>query len=258
LALPPSVGQNLKTSHIAQLKDFLSRAVGRDAEVVVANSYRELTTFCQGAKVDVAWAPPFVAARLESSGLKILLRGVRRGRSTYRAALLATSPDASISWLKGRKAAWVDPYSVAGYLLPLVYLKANGVNPDRDLMAQDFAGSYIAAIDRVVSGRADVTSVFAPPSEAGLGARTGLDELAPHLVPGLRAFAFTEEVPNSGLVATARMEPPVMRMLTGALKSLRGTPEGAPLLEQMFQMDDFEDAPKVGYHALYRLAVASL
>jgi phosphonate transport system substrate-binding protein len=43
-----------------------------------------------------------------------------------------------------------------------------------------------------------------------------------------------------------------------ALKELTGAPDGPWLLEQLFQMDAFEDAPKMGYQALYRLAVASL
>ena len=46
--------------------------------------------------------------------------------------------------------------------------------------------------------------------------------------------------------------------ISDALKSLKTSENGLWLLEQLFQMDDFEDAPKMGYHALYRLAVASL
>jgi phosphonate transport system substrate-binding protein len=257
-ALPPSVGQTRSDSRIQKLRDFLTSQMARPAEVVLTSDYRELTNVTRVGTVDVSWAPPFVAARLESGGLQVLLRGIRRGASTYRAALMACSPEASLSWLKGRRAVWVDPYSVSGCLLPLVFLKSKGFNPERDFVSQEYAGSFVAAVERVIAGKADVTSVFAPPPGVQWKGETGLEEMAPHLVPKIRTIAFTEEVPNSGLVASPRADPAGCRAVRGALKSLKASPEGLWLMEQLFQMDDFEDAPRMGYHALYRLAVASL
>jgi phosphonate transport system substrate-binding protein len=241
-----------------RLGEYLSEFMQRRTEVVATTSYRELTSMTRLGTVDVAWAPPFVAARLESGGLSVILRGIRRGASTYRAALVASAPEASFAWLRGKRAVWVDPYSVSGCLLPLVFLKSKGFNPDKDFVSQDYAGSFVAAVERVISGRADVTSVFAPPAGVKWKGVTGLEEMAPHLVPKVNAFAFTEEVPNSGLVASGGVGPDARGAVRDALKSLKTSENGLWLLEQLFQMDDFEDAPKMGYHALYRLAVASL
>jgi phosphonate transport system substrate-binding protein len=257
-ALPPSVGQTRSDARIQKLREFLSALMERSIEVVTTADYRELTNSTRGGTVDVAWAPPFVAARLESGGLQVLLRGIRRGASTYRAALMASAPDASLKWLKGRRAVWVDPYSVSGCLLPLVFLKSKGFNPERDFVSQEYAGSFVAAVERVIAGKADVTSVFAPPPGVQWKGETGLEEMAPHLVSKIRTIAFTEEVPNSGLVASPRAEPTGCAAVRAALKGLKTSPDGLWLMEQLFQMDDFEDAPKMGYHALYRLAVASL
>jgi phosphonate transport system substrate-binding protein len=82
--------------------------------------------------------------------------------------------------------------------------------------------------------------------------------MAPHLVSRVKVIAFTDAVPNSGLVASPRVTPDLIKRVTQALKTLHDAVDGPFLLEQLFQMDEFEDAPKLGYHALYRLAVASL
>lgn len=258
LALPPSVGQTKADARLSKLRDFLRATLKREAEVVLTTSYRDLTTRTQMGMVDVSWAPPFVAARLESSGLRVVLRGVRRGSSTYRAALVTATPDVKLEWLRGKRAVWVDPYSVSGCLLPLAFLKAKGFNPDRDFHSQDFAGSFVAAVERVIGGRADVTSVFAPPVGVAWKGKTGLEEMAPHLASKVSILAFTDEVPNSGLVAAPRAPAPLVEAARTGLKALKDSPDGLWLMEQLFQMDAFEDAPKGGYHALYRLAVASL
>jgi phosphonate transport system substrate-binding protein len=252
------MGQTPADSRLSKLREFLEETMARPVEVVLTTSYQDLTTKTQMGMVDLAWAPPFVAARLESGGLRVVLRGIRRGASTYRAALLTTDPAATLEGLRGKRATWVDPYSVSGCLLPLAFLKSKGFNPDRDFRSQDFAGSFLAAVERLIGGKADVTSVFAPPPGVSWKGETGLEEIAAHLVPRVHVLAFTDVAPNSGLVSAPRVPQTVVDAVRAAFKSLREAPEGPWLLEQLFQMDTFEDAPPHSYHALYRLAIASL
>src|SRR5690242_1296531 len=87
-ALPPSLGTEQAADRGARLARFLSNSMGKRVEVSVAQSYEGLAKDLLAGRTDMAWAPPFVCARVEAMGVRILVRGVRKGASTYRAALL--------------------------------------------------------------------------------------------------------------------------------------------------------------------------
>jgi phosphonate transport system substrate-binding protein len=256
--LPPSVGLTETDPRLSQLSEALSLALAQPAQAILTKSYQDLGKRMQRLELDAAWSPPFVAARLEALGFQVLLRGVRKGTSTYRSALIAANPVPSLDWLKGRRAVWVDQDSVSGYLLPLAFLKSKGFDLAKDFALQTFAGSFVHAVEKVLEGRADFSAVFAPPEGVQWRGATGLDEMAPRLAPRVSIIAYTEAVPSSGLVTTGKAEADIVDRLKKALPSLSATPQGAWLVEHVFQVDSFEPAPRMGYRALYKLAVATL
>ena len=73
---------------------------------------------------------PFVCARIEAMGVRVLVRGVRDGASAYRAALV-TRKDSNVmlDTLKGTMAAWSDRDSVGGFLLSMAFLCERGLDP---------------------------------------------------------------------------------------------------------------------------------
>src|SRR5690349_20656551 len=85
--LPPSLGAAAR-DHAPRLEKYLARALGKLVEVSVASTYDGLGKDVLAGKVDAAWAPPFVCARLEAMGARVAARGVRRGRAVYRGALV--------------------------------------------------------------------------------------------------------------------------------------------------------------------------
>lgn len=256
-AVPPTLADVHTRS--AALQDYLSKALGKPAEVVVPHSYENLAKDLLGGKVDAAWAPPFVCARIEAMGVRVLVRGVRAGASTYRAALVCRA-DATVTkdTLQGTKAAWSDRDSVGGYLLPMAWLREQGHDPAKLFFKQDFVGSYRAALEQVAAGRADVTSVFAPAKSAATGDATGIDEVWPGQAHAFTVLAYTDEAPNDGVAVAMSMNGPLVNELELALLAMKDSPEGAQVLKDMFHAERFEPAPRMGYRALYRVALASL
>lgn len=257
-ALPSSLGPDAR-QRAAQFERWLHEALGRQVEVVVASTYESLARELLAGKVDAAWAPPFVCARIEAMGVRVLVRGLRNGASTYRAALLvrADSP-LTIEGLMGASAAWSDRDSVGGYLLPLAFLKERALDPARVFGRQDFVGSYRAALEAVSSGAVDVTSVFAPSARAGLGDATGVDEIWPANANAFRILAFTEEAPNDGVAVSMNLSGALVAQLETVLIAMSHSELGAKVLKECFNADKFEAAPRMGYRALYRVALASL
>ncbi|HVE82935.1 MAG TPA: PhnD/SsuA/transferrin family substrate-binding protein, partial [Myxococcales bacterium] len=121
-----------------QLERFFAQALGKLAEVSIAPSYDALGKDVLSGKLDAAWAPPFVCARLEAMGTKVAARGVRRGSAVYRGALVCrASRPLTLDRLEGAKAAWVDRDSVSGYLLPLALLRTRGLDPSKVFFSQE-------------------------------------------------------------------------------------------------------------------------
>ncbi len=257
LALPPSLGAGVAGERGKRLEQFLGHALKRQTQVMVAGSYEALAKDLLSGKCEAAWAPPFVCARIEAMGVRVLVRGVRKGASSYRAALLARADSPlTIDTLQGTKAAWCDRDSVGGYLLPLALLRNRGLDPAKVFAAQTFAGSYQACLESLLKGEADVTSIF---TSAGKGPNTsGVDELLPGRQHLVKVVAYTDESPNDG-VAVAMSTPSEVAMdLEKVLLQLHDSGEGATILKETFNAEKFEAAPRMGYRALYRVALASL
>lgn len=257
-ALPSSLGPDARRRG-QRLQAHLTAALGQETQIVLPSSYEELARDLLTDKVDAAWAPPFVCARIEAMGVRVLVRGVRNGVSTYRSALVCrSSSELTLDGLKGTIAAWSDRDSVGGFLLPVAYLRQRGMDPSRIFHRQDFLGSYRNALEAVLAGRADLTAVFAPTARDGALADTGLSELWPEKQAEFRVLGFTESAPNDGVAVAMGALPEAVAELEKTLLSLHHTPDGLALLKDCFHAEKFELAPRMGYRALYRVALASL
>ncbi len=254
-ALPSALGAQAQ-DRVAPLQAHLAASLGRETEVVVSPTYEQLARELLSGKVDAAWAPPFVCARIEAMGVRVLVRGVRAGASVYRAALL-TKRDSTLTvkTLAGARAAWTDRDSVGGYLLPMAWLRDQGVDPGKAFADQTFAGSYRAALEAVLNGEAEVTSVFARAGQTGV---TGVEEVWPGQESEFRVLGLTDEAPNDGVAVSMSANAQLVSDLEKTLLTLQQSEAGAQLLSNCFHADRFELAPRMGYRALYRVALASL
>lgn len=257
LALPPSLGPAVAGERGKRLEGFLSSALKRPTTVVVAGSYEALAKELLGGKCEAAWAPPFVCARIEAMGVRVLVRGVRKGASTYRGAMMCRAADTlTLDTLQGKRASWCDRDSVGGYLLPLAMLRNKGLDPAKVFAAQTFSGSYQASLEALLKGEADLTSIFASGGKGPVV--TGVDELLPGRQSQVKVVAVTEESPNDGVAVAMSTPADVTADLERVFLALHESPEGAAALKDTFNADKFETAPRMGYRALYRVALASL
>lgn len=159
--LPPDRGAVRARARAAVLAEWMTAWSGTVVEVRVATSYRDLVLAVERGEADLAWAPPAVVARAQAS-IRGLLTAVRYGRTACRAMFVVHSAATmrSVEDLRGRRAVWVDALSTSGYLSPQLHLRARGLDPQRLFASQSFAGSYRDALQQVLDGDADVTSVF--------------------------------------------------------------------------------------------------
>lgn len=202
---PPSLGHIAASARAELLTQWFLRRLGVEVTIDVAKDYEEMRRAISTGQVDLAWAPPVVCAAVQRSSLAIL-KAVRSGRSSYRAALVARRNEVgSLSDLQGARAAWVDRLSTAGYLLPLAHLRATGFEPDDLLGEQIFVGSYGRAMQALLERQADLAAIYVHNSTHE-AAEASLREVVGGDAPRLVALDFTRETPSDGLVIVERPE----------------------------------------------------
>ncbi len=250
LLFPPSLGE-LRAGARAELLEAWFASHGESVHTEVAASYEDLELRLCAARVEMGWAPPLVCARAATAA-RAILKSLRNGRSTYRAALVARTGEAPTPrTLAGLRAAWVDRRSAAGYHLPTSWLRAQGVDPERTFAAELFVGSFREALLAVLDGRADVAAIHTTtPDEAG--ARETMAECVGPQMSRLTPFAFTGESPSDGLVFTTKLSAPDAERLVAHVLALSGRGVRTNMLLSVLGAEALERASPGDYAALTR------
>ena len=72
-----------------------------------------------------------------------------------------------IADLRGKRAAWVDAWSAAGYVIPRLRLRLSGADVSTLFREEHFYGTHSAAVRAVLDGEADVAGTYAQTDESG-------------------------------------------------------------------------------------------
>src|SRR5262245_58804182 len=153
-----------------RLAAYLGTRAGAPTRPFVASSYGALVSGLNEGRVDIGWLPPLVYATSAHAGRLVpLVKFVRHGRGHYFAAFIvrAGSPIRELAQLRGKRIAWTDPRSSAGYLFPRAHLLELGFDPERFFSNQVFVGSHRAVVEAVLEGRADVGATYYSPGKPG-------------------------------------------------------------------------------------------
>ena len=137
----------------------LARRIGRPVDVRATPGYSELLETILDGDAEFAWLPPAVYVRAEDlAGVMPLLAGIRANRAKFRGALFAKSESEleGLASLRGRRVAWVDRNSCAGYLFPRLLLRQQGHDPDHFFSGEAHLGTHGSVVDAVERGEADV------------------------------------------------------------------------------------------------------
>ena len=247
-ALPPSVSEERVQALAQPFAELLADA--GFALTVSLRTYELLERALQSGEVDAAWGPPLVCARAEANGGSVPLRAIRRGATTYRSALVCRAgDDLSIANLAGRRprAAWVDTWAMAGYILPRHHLRSCGFLLERALAAETLTGSYESSFAAVLDGKADLTASYS--SGRGLG----YVELTGARAFSLRTLAYTEESPNDALVTSPRLGAAARAEICGALDHLVGDERRRKAFATIVGADGFDRPPSGTYRPLLSL-----
>jgi len=204
LLVPPSLGAARASARAELLETSLANELAADVRVRVAKDYGELQRDTLAGLAELVWAPSAVIAKLDD--VRCILRAVRGGHGHYHSALVAlTRRRLSLSTLNHARAAWVDPLSAGGYLLPIAWLRGQGIEPNLVFDQQDFLGSHRAVVDAVLEGKYDICAVSTPSRDAE-ALQKCLAFYAGGAAHNLSVLGVSDAAPTDALVLTTKIE----------------------------------------------------
>ncbi|WNG36622.1 PhnD/SsuA/transferrin family substrate-binding protein [Archangium violaceum] len=236
--LYPSLGEVREHVRVELFGRVLSERLGRPVVMEIAPTYEVLETELAAGRVDMAWATAEQCNAFEPQA-RAVLRAVRSGSWHYHAALVCRADEPlTLETMKGKRAAWVAPRSTGGHLLAMRFLQQRGLRPDELFAEQRFLGTYRKALEAVLSGEADVTSVFSNhPDElamrATLASYVGAEESK------LVTFAFTEPTLADGIVITRRLSEVDAAAVVSVLMRMNIDGGGLEILMGPFRVEGF-------------------
>ncbi|HSN13237.1 MAG TPA: phosphate/phosphite/phosphonate ABC transporter substrate-binding protein [Anaeromyxobacteraceae bacterium] len=230
IGLIPELNIFKQKARFRLLGEYLTRKVGVPVEFTILSRYGNIIESFQTERMDGAFFGSFTGAlALEKLGVIPLARPVNLdGSSTYHGHLFvrADSKIRTVKQLRGKRMAFVDRATTAGYVFPLALLREAGIrSPDGFFGEYYFTGSHDAAIAAVLERKADV----------GAAKHSVYDRIRkedPRVDRELLIIAESPPFPSNGLCVRRDLNLVLQASLKQALLDLEKEPSGAQVLAQ--------------------------
>lgn len=233
------------------LADYLSKKIGVAIKLKILTRYGNIIDNFVSAKMDAAFFGSFTYtlahAKLE---VEVIARPEDiRGVSTYHGLIFVRKDSGikSIKDMQGKCFAFVDKATTAGYLLPLAYFKAHGINDYKTFLQETyFTGTHEDAINDVLNKRADI----------GAAKNTVFNRLATadsRLRDELIILERSPDVPENGLAVRKDLDYSIKNKLKNALLNMHNDPKGKNVLKN-FGAKRFIETTEDDYLSVYRYA----
>jgi phosphonate transport system substrate-binding protein len=183
---------------------------------------------------------------------KAALVSVRFGSSTYNGQIFVRTDSGitSISDLAGKSFARPDPLSTSGWIIPMITLKAAGVDPDTGLSNILDAGSHDGVVAAVYNGDADAGATY-------VDARTRVEDDFPDVMEAITIIEVTVDIPNDGVQFHPDMDAEMRANIVKALLEIAATEKGKEALDVAYQWAALEEQSDAFYDPFRQLLQAS-
>lgn len=240
------------------LARMISERAGIPVKMFVAHDYSGLVEALRGRTIDFAFFAPLTYVFAEKiADARVLLKAERRGRPYYYGCIIvnADSGYRTLSDLKGKEIAWVDPTSTSGHIYPKAALKSIGIDPDTYFGKQTFAGGHDKVVLSVINGTITAGATYSNDTVGESGSWTQLGDGAYN--GKVRPIFFSPPIPGDNMATSQFMldtYPEIVQKITTAVQNLTADSAGKALMQQMYHVDAMIPATSADYDPVRRAA----
>lgn len=164
VGLIPSEDSRAMIANSQVMMDQLAKALGMTVKPFVAADYNGVIEALRSRRLDVAYLGPFsyvlgtTVAPIEAFAVA---ETKKAGRTFYHSLIVAHKESGikSVTDLKGKTFAFVDPSSTSGHLFPKAGLMKAGFNPEKDFGRVIFSGSHDSNAVAVQNRKVDAVAI---------------------------------------------------------------------------------------------------
>ena len=247
------------TRETTELMTLVGSKANVDVRVEALPSYDRVAQSLHQGTVDLAWVPPIPYIALLRSQSVVPLASPQRGGTHYHGAIIvgADAPVGELGSLVGKRAAWVDRYSAAGFVVPRIELARAGLDVKSAFPTQKLYGTHARVVQAVADGEADFGATFVRLAENG-AVVSGPWSKSPALEHRLRIFATFGEIPPDVIAARKTLDLATRERIREALLGLTQDARGTELLATVFGADGLFLPNPASYEALRSAAAAAV
>jgi phosphonate transport system substrate-binding protein len=219
-----------------QLAEMIAERTGYTIESNVATSYAAVIEAMGAGNADIGWLNTFgyVLAH-EKYGVEVALATVRFGETTYKGQIIAQAEGgiASVADLEGKTFCRPDPLSTSGWIIPSITMAAEGLDPEADIEVID-VGSHNNVVTAVYNGECDAGATF-------VDARSSVEGDLPDVKDKVIVVTESADIPNDTVSFAPDVPEEVRESVVNALLDVAQTEEGKAALEQLYEIEGFQE-----------------
>lgn len=241
----PSSNADTLEAKAKPLEDLLSDEIGIPVKVSVSTNYNTIIEAMASKQVDVGFLPPtaYVLAK-EKGAADIILQATRKGINDdgsqndqlvdFYKSIFVVKKDSginSVKGLKGKKIAFQDVTSSAGYVWPAAKLMENGIDPQADVEGVTVKG-HDQAIISLLNGDVDAAVVFQD-------ARNIVKADYPSVFDDTKVIEYTEDIPNDTISVRSDMDKEWQKKLQDAFIKIGESTEGHKIISEIYTHEGY-------------------
>jgi phosphonate transport system substrate-binding protein len=236
----PSQAAETLEAKAKPLEKLLGDKLGIPVKVSVSTNYNTIIEAMASKQVDVGFLPPtaYVLAK-DKGAASVILQSQRYGVKedgsntdqlvdNYKSMIVVkkNSPINSIADLKGKKIAWQDVTSTAGYIYPAAEMKKAGVDPEKDVQGITVKG-HDKGVLAVLNGDVDAAAVFED-------ARNNVKKDFPNVFADTKVIYRTQGIPNDTIAVRSDMDQAWKDKISDAFIAIGKDPEGQKIVKDIY------------------------
>lgn len=224
------------------LGEYIYRKTGTKITFKVLPRYGNIIDSFKSSGLDGAFFGSFTYTLAHAKvGVEVLARPVALDNTSTYYGMIFVRKDSGIRTvrdMKGKRFAFVDRATTAGYLLPLDYFHHHGISDYNQYLKEAyFTGTHEDAIEDVLNKKADI----------GAAKNTVYQRLAngdPRILKELVVLARSPDVPENAIALRKDIDVSVRNLLKESLLTMHLDPDGKQVLERFGALKFIETTNK--------------